>query len=140
MNLATADAIIDKILQHGVARKSPPLTISIVDLTGAVVALKRQDGAPPCRPEIATGKARTCVHFGRSSRAYGKLTEERPNFGRAVSDLAPNPYVPVAGGVSIRDKDGVVIGAVGVSGDTSDNDEALAVSALAELGMSAVLE
>ena len=140
MNLATADAIIEKILAQGAARKSPPLTVSVVDTAGAIVALKRQDGAPLARPDIATGKARTCIHFGRSSRAYGKLCDDRPHFGRAASDLAPSPYVPAAGGVAIKDAGGAVIGAVGVSGDTSDNDEAMAAAALAELGLSAVLE
>ena len=140
MNLATADAIIEKILQQGAARKSPPLTISVVDRAGAVTALKRQDGSPPARADLATGKARTALHWGRSSRSYGKLCDERPNFGRAVSDLAPTPYVPVAGGVAIKDNTGTVIGAVGVSGDTSDNDESIAAAALAELGFSAVLE
>jgi uncharacterized protein GlcG (DUF336 family) len=140
MNLSTAETIIERILQHGARRKSPPLTISVVDIAGAVTALKRQDGSPSSRPEIATAKARTAIHWGRSSRAYGKLCDDRPNFGRAVSDLAPTPYVPVAGGVAIKDANGVVIGALGVSGDTSDNDEAMAAEALAELGLTAVLE
>ena len=140
MNLSTADDIIQKILQHGAARKAPPLTVSVIDTAGSIIALKRQDGAPLSRPEIATGKARTAIHWGRSSRAFGKICEERPNFGRAVSDLAPTPYVPAAGGVAIKDESGVIIGAVGVSGDTSDNDEAMACAALAELGFSAVLE
>ena len=140
MNLATADAIIGKILEQAAARKAPPLTVSVVDTAGCIVALKRQDGAPLIRPDIATGKARTCIFFGKSSRLYGKLTDERPNFGRAVSDLAATAFVPAAGGVPVKDGQGVLLGAVGVSGDTSDNDEAMAIAALGELGLVAVLE
>ena len=140
MNLATADAIIAGILKQGAARKAPPLTVSVVDTAGSIVSLKRQDGAPLLRPEIATGKARACVYWGKSSRIYGKLTEDRPQFGRSVSDLAPTPLVPAAGGVPVKDPSGVLLGAVGVSGDTSDNDEAMAVAALGELGLTAVLD
>jgi uncharacterized protein GlcG (DUF336 family) len=140
MTLADADAIIEKIFKQGAERKAPPLTVSVVDTAGAIVALRRQDGAPLLRPEIATGKARTCIYWGKSSRIYGKLTDERPNFGRAVSDLANTPLVPAAGGVAIRDSSGTVIGAVGVSGDTSDNDESMAVAGLLELGLTAVLD
>lgn len=140
MNLATADAIIEKILKQGAERKAPPLTVSVVDTAGAIVALRRQDGAPLLRPEIATGKARTCIYWGKSSRIYGKLTDDRPNFGRAVSDLAGTALVPAAGGVPIKDATGTLIGAVGVSGDTSDNDEAMALAALAELGLTAILD
>src|SRR5437016_1903053 len=140
MTLATAEAIITGILKQGAERKSPPLTVAVLDTAGAIVALKRQDGAPLLRPEIATGKARTAIFWGKSSRSYGKLSEERPNFGRAISDLAATPFVPAAGGVAVQDASGAVIGAVGVSGDTSDNDEAMAVAALTELGLTAVLD
>jgi uncharacterized protein GlcG (DUF336 family) len=140
MTLATADAIIEVILKQAAQRKAPPLTISVVDTAGCIVALKRQDGSPLIRPDIATGKARTCILFGKPSRAYGKLTEDRPHFGRALSDLAATALVPAAGGVPVKDASGSLIGAVGVSGDTSDNDEAMASAALAELGLSAVLE
>jgi uncharacterized protein GlcG (DUF336 family) len=140
MKLATADAIIERIFKQGADRKSPPLTVSVVDTAGSIVALRRQDGAPLIRPDLATGKARTCIYWGKSSRIYGKITEDRPNFGRAVSDLAATAFVPAAGGVPIKDESGGLIGAVGVSGDTSDNDEAMAVAALSELGLTAVLE
>lgn len=140
MNLATADAIIEGIFKQGAIRKAPPLTVSVVDAAGSLVALRRQDGAPLIRPEIATGKARACIFWGKSSRIYGKLTEDRPQFGRSISDLAPTPLVPAAGGVPIKDQSGAFIGAVGVSGDTSDNDEAMAAAALNELGLTAVLD
>ena len=140
MNLATADAIIEGIFRIAAGRKAPPLTVSVVDAGGSVVSLKRQDGAPLIRPEVATGKARACIYWGKSSRAYGKLTEDRPQFARSISDLAPSPLVPAAGGVPIKDASGALIGAVGVSGDTSDNDEAMAAAALGELGLTAALE
>jgi uncharacterized protein GlcG (DUF336 family) len=140
MNLDTAEAIIAGIFQQAAVRQAPPLTVAVVDPAGSLVSLKRQDGAPPIRPDIAAGKARACVWWGKSSRIYGKLTEDRPPFGRSVSDLAPTALVPAAGGVPVKDANGTLIGAVGVSGDTSDNDEALAVAALQALGLTPVLD
>jgi uncharacterized protein GlcG (DUF336 family) len=140
MKLVTADAIIEAIFKLGASRQAPPLTVSVVDAAGSIVSLKRQDSAPLLRPEIATGKARACVFWGKSSRIYGQLTEDRPQFGRSISDLAPTPLVPAAGGVPIKDQSGEFIGAVGVSGDTSDNDEAMALAALKELGLTPVLD
>jgi uncharacterized protein GlcG (DUF336 family) len=139
VNLKTADAIIDGILKQAAARNAPPLTISVVDAGGYVVSLRRQDGAPALRPEIATGKARTFILWGKSSRAFGVLTEQRPGFANTVLAASPVAMIAAAGGVGIQDANGNAIGAVGVSGDTSDNDEAMAAAALAELGLKAVI-
>jgi len=139
VNLQTADAIIDGIFKLGAARNAPPLTVAVVDAGGYLVALRRQDGAPALRPDIATGKARTCILWGKSSRAFGTLTEQRPGFANTVLATSPVPMVAAAGGVSIQDANGNAIGAVGVSGDTSDNDEAMAAAALTELGLKAVI-
>jgi uncharacterized protein GlcG (DUF336 family) len=139
VNLQTADAIIEGIFKQGAERKAPPLTVAVVDPGGYVVALRRQDGAPALRPDIATGKARTCILWGKSSRAFGLLAEQRPGFANTVLAASPNPMIAAAGGVAIQDAHGAPIGAVGVSGDTSDNDEAMAVAALTELGLKAVI-
>ena len=139
MNLQTADAIIDGIFKQGAARNAPPLTVAVVDPGGYLVALRRQDGAPSLRPDIATGKARTCVLWGKSSRAFGQLAEQRPSFAVTVLAASPAPLVAAAGGITIQDASGTVVGAVGVSGDTSDNDEAMAAAALGELGLKAVI-
>jgi uncharacterized protein GlcG (DUF336 family) len=139
VNLQTADAIIDGIFKQAAARNAPPLTVAVVDPGGYVVALRRQDGAPSIRPDVAIGKARTCILWGKSSRAFGVLAEQRPGFANTVLAASPSPLIAAAGGVSIQDSNGANIGAVGVSGDTSDNDEAMAAAALAELGLKAVL-
>lgn len=139
MNLQTADAIIAGIFKIAEERKAPPLTVSVVDAGGYIVALRRQDGAPALRPDIATGKARTCILWGKSSRVFGVLSEQRPGFANTVLAASPVPMVAAAGGVGIQDASGNPIGAVGVSGDTSDNDEAMAAAALAELGLKAAL-
>lgn len=115
------------------------MTVSVVDAGGYIVALRRQDGAPALRPDIATGKARTCILWGKSSRVFGVLSEQRPGFANTVLAASPVPMVAAAGGVGIQDASGNPIGAVGVSGDTSDNDEAMAAAALAELGLKAAL-
>ncbi len=139
MNLQTADAIIAGIFKLAAERSAPPLTVAVLDAGGYMVALRRQDGAPALRPDIAIGKARTCVLWGKSSRAFGLLAEQRPGFANTVLAAASSPMIAAAGGVSIQDSSGATIGAVGVSGDTSDNDEAMAATALAELGLKAVL-
>jgi uncharacterized protein GlcG (DUF336 family) len=139
VNLQTADAIVEAILKQGAARKAPPLTVAVVDMSGSVVCVRRQDGSPSLRPDIAIGKARTCVLWGKSSRAFAQLTEQRPGFANTVLAASPSPLIAAAGGVSIQDSGGQLIGAAGVSGDTSDNDEAMAVAALSELGLKAVI-
>jgi uncharacterized protein GlcG (DUF336 family) len=139
VNLQTADAIVEAIFKQGAARNAPPLTVAVVDLSGSVVCLRRQDGSPSLRPDIAIGKARTCVLWGKSSRAFAQLTEQRPGFANTVLAASPSPLIAAAGGVSIQDSAEELIGAVGVSGDTSDNDEALAVSALTEVGLKAII-
>ena len=135
MTLETAVAIIDKILELGATRKAPPLTVAVVDPAGMLMALKRQDGSPLIRPDVALGKARTCIFWGKSSRGFAKLTADRASFASAASDLAISPLVPAAGGIHVLSGDGVLLGAVGVSGDTSDNDEAMATFALEQLGL-----
>src|SRR5690242_11621107 len=133
MKLHQAEALVELILMLGAERKSPPLTVSVVDASGTVVVLKRQDGSPLIRPEFATGKARTCLYWGASSKAYGKFAAERPIFASAASACTPMPLIPAGGGVAILSKEGVLLGAVGVSGDTSENDEAIAIAAIEQL-------
>jgi uncharacterized protein GlcG (DUF336 family) len=110
----------------------------------AVVAKGREagmkplnDGAPPLRPAVAIGKAAGAVGFGVASRRLGEMAVERPHFVGAIGHLAPHGLVPVAGGVNVVDGEGRIIGAVGVSGDTSDNDEIAALAGIAAAGLKA---
>jgi uncharacterized protein GlcG (DUF336 family) len=130
VSLSIANTIIDGTVARGRELSLKPLTVAVVDAGGWLVAFQRADGSPNLRPAIAIGKAAGAVGLGVSSRKIGDMAVERPHFVGAVTHLAPQGLVPVAGGVIILDQDGKVIGAVGVSGDTSDNDELCALAGI----------
>ncbi|MEI9889250.1 MAG: heme-binding protein [Caulobacteraceae bacterium] len=114
-----------------------PLTVAVVDAGGSLICFQRNDGAPPLRPAIAIGKAAGAVGFGVPSRRLSDMAVERPHFVGAIGHLAPYGLIPVAGGVNVVDGEGRIIGAVGVSGDTSDNDEVAAIAGIAAAGLKA---
>ena len=137
LTLEQAAAIVDEAIRTGRDRGMNPLTVSVVDDGGHLKAFKREDGpGAALRPQVATGKAFGAVGMGRSSRALGAMAAERPHFVGALSDVAQGRLVPVPGGVLIKDGE-EVIGAVGVSGDTSDNDEIAAVAGIEAAGLNA---
>ncbi len=137
LTLAQAATIVDVAIETGHDKGMNPLTVSVVDDGGHLKAFKREDGpGAALRPHIATGKAFGAVGMGRSSRALGAMAAERPHFIGALSDVAQGRLVPVPGGVLIKDGE-EIIGAVGVSGDTSDNDEVAAVAGIEAAGLSA---
>jgi uncharacterized protein GlcG (DUF336 family) len=103
----------------------------------ALEAFGAEDGTSLRRAEIAIGKAHGALAMGVGSRTLGKRAEERPHFIAAVTHVVGGSLVPVAGGVLIRGDDNSLIGAVGISGDTSDNDEAVALAGLAAAGLKA---
>ncbi len=139
LTLEQAATIVDIAIKTGHDKGMNPLTVSVVDDGGHLKAFKREDGpGAALRPHVATGKAFGAVGMGRSSRALGVMAAERPHFVAALSDVAQGRLVPVPGGVLIKDGD-EVIGAVGVSGDTSDNDEIAAVAGIEAAGLSAGL-
>lgn len=113
-----------------------PLTIAVLDAGGHLKALAREDGTSNLRAEIAQGKARGAVSMGLGSRALFKRAQEQPFFIQSMNALSGGSLVPVPGGVLVRNENGV-IGAVGITGDSSDNDEACAVSAIEFVGLRA---
>jgi len=136
LNLKTANAIANHIIQAAENRDDlKPMTAVVIDAGGSVICAQRQDGASPIRVDLAKGKANGAVMMGLSSRKLGERAEQQPYFIQAMNALSNGSLVPVAGGVLIRDSNGVVLGSVGVTGDTSDNDEELALNALAALGL-----
>lgn len=135
ITLTQARAIIAGALDRGAALKCRPLTIVVLDPGGHVVALERQDGSSNLRPEIARGKAAGALALGVSSRQIGVMAAERPSFVASLTGLADGRLVPAAGGVLIRDGDGELLGAVGVTGDTSDRDEDCALHGVAAAGL-----
>ncbi len=138
LTLDQASAIIDTALDTAHGKGFKPLTVVVIDDGGNLKAMKREDGpGAPLRPQIAFGKAFGAVGFGVASRLVEERALDRPHFMSAISDVSGGRVVPVAGGVLIRDGGGEIIGAVGISGDTSDNDALCAVAGIEAAGLAA---
>ncbi|KAA0968949.1 heme-binding protein [Aureimonas fodinaquatilis] len=134
LTLEIARKIVAAGFEQAAKSNFKPLTIAVLDAGGALIALERQDGSSRMRPEIAIGKANGAIAMGLGSRALFKRAEEQPYFIQAMNGLAGGSLVPVPGGVLIR-QNGQIIGAVGITGDTSDNDEAAALAGIAAVGL-----
>jgi uncharacterized protein GlcG (DUF336 family) len=137
IDLARATAIVDKALAHGQSLKLPPLTVAVLDGSGCLVSFKRQDGSSLLRPEIAQAKAWGALGMGMGSRALAQRASVQPAFISAVNSLAGGRLIPVPGGVLIRSSDKSIIGAVGITGATSDQDETCAVAGIEAAGFTA---
>lgn len=138
LTLAAARTILSASMAEARARGLKPLSIAIVDAGGHLVAFEREDGASFLKPKVAFGKAHGAVAMGLGSRALFERAQAQPFFIQAVNALADGALVAVPGGVLIRAAGGgVVLGAVGISGDTSDADEAVAVAGILAAGLSA---
>ena len=137
LTLAHAQTIIAEALRQGGALGLKPLTVAVLDAGGHPIALARQDGSPNLRPSLAIAKASGALALGVSSRRIGEMAAERPAFIGSLSAISQAGIIPAAGGVIIVDADGAAIGAVGVTGDTSDNDEAVALAGIAAAGLAA---
>lgn len=111
-----------------------PLGVSVLDAGGHLVAFERQDGASFLRHEIGAGKAFGALALGMGGRMVTKHAMERPHFMQGLSGVSDGRVVPVPGGVLIRDAQNAIVGAVGISGDTSDNDETCAVAGIEAAG------
>ena len=140
LDLETARTIIADARAHGRSAGFKPLTVVVLDAGGHVVAVEREDGASIKRFEIAFGKAHGALSLGMGSRSIMGRAEQQPFFIAAVTSAVGGALVPVPGGVLLRDEDGALLGAVGVTGDTSDNDEAAAVAGIAGAGLVAQVD
>ncbi len=137
LTLATANAIIEGAFARGAELGLKPLGVSVLDAGGHLVAFQRQDGASFLRPQMSAGKAYGALSIGAGSRRLEAFAKERPHLMAGVSDVSGGRIVAVAGGVLILNRDGEIVGAVGISGDTSDNDEAAAVAGIEAAGFAA---
>jgi uncharacterized protein GlcG (DUF336 family) len=137
LNLEQARTIIAAARAYGRDHKLKPLTVVVLDPGGHLLALEREDGASHGRPQIAGGKAAGALALGVSSRAIGDMAVDRPTFVASLSGAFEGKIIPVAGGVLIRDGDGKLLGAVGISGDLSDHDEAAAIAGIEAAGLKA---
>lgn len=125
-----ARTIIRKALAKGREMDLKPLSVVVLDAGGHVKSFEREDGAAPGRFLIAQGKAYGAVMLGMSGSAQMARAEQQGYFMNAVNGVYGGQVVPVPGGVLVRDARGNVIGAVGVTGDTSDNDLVAAVAGI----------
>jgi uncharacterized protein GlcG (DUF336 family) len=135
LSLTQARTIIAGALQEGRAKSLAPLAVVVLDSGGHLIAMEREDGAGTLRFEIALGKAYGAIGLGFGSRVLGARNQGRDAFLAALAVAADGRSVPVAGGVLVLNAEGMVIGAVGVSGDTSDADEACAVAGVKAAGL-----
>jgi uncharacterized protein GlcG (DUF336 family) len=129
----SARTIVDAAFAHGRAQGYQPLTVAVLDPGGALVALGRQDGSGFLRPDLAIGKAWGLLGLGMTNRALVARAAESPEIYASIVALAHGKAVAVPGGVLVRDADGTLLGAVGVSGDASLNDEAAALAGVTEV-------
>jgi uncharacterized protein GlcG (DUF336 family) len=137
LTLAKATQIIGAAFAKGADLELKPLGVSVLDAGGHLVAFQRQDGASFLRPQMSAGKAYGALAVGMGSRRVEAFARERPHLVAGICDVSGSRILPVVGGVLVRDHAGTIIGAVGISGDTSDNDEAAAIAGIEAAGFTA---
>ena len=135
LSLAEANAIVTGALRLGREAGMLPLTVVALDAGGKPVAMQSEDGSGLLRFDIAFGKAWGALGMGISSRLIRDRLAARPAFQAALAAASDGRFVPVPGGVLVQTGEGVTIGAVGVSGDTSEKDEYCAVEAIRSAGL-----
>lgn len=134
LSLSQARAIIQGTLAAGSNLSLQPLTVVVLDTGGHLIAAEREDGASNKRFEVAYGKAHGAMSLGMGSRKLYERAQEQPFFAAALGSVI-GPLVPVPGGVLVKAADGTVLGAVGVSGDTSEHDEEAALAGIDSAGL-----
>jgi uncharacterized protein GlcG (DUF336 family) len=141
IDLKTANALIETAFRIARSHEHLPITCCVVDRGGHVVSAQREDNSSTFRFEIAYGKAWTCMALHHSTRfVEDKMTKNRPHFVDSLGAASNGRFIPALGGVMIRDREsGELIGAIGITGDTGENDEMVAVEAIKECGLQADL-
>jgi len=137
VTLAQASAIVDAALKKAREMKTNPMTVAVLDAGGHLVAFKREDKSGLLRFDIAFGKAWGSLGMGFGSRTIADRSSRQTIFYDALVTVSGGRLVPVPGGVLIKDASGDVLGAVGISGDTSDKDEVCAVAGIEAAGLKA---
>jgi uncharacterized protein GlcG (DUF336 family) len=140
ITLRQATTVVEAALRAARETGCAPLAVAVLDDGGHLKAFAREDGAGLIRPQIAIGKAWGALGMGFGSRTLARRVAEQPQqqaFFAALNAMSGGRVVPAAGGVLIKDAGGAVLGAVGISGDTSEKDEACAVAGIAAAGLTA---
>ncbi len=135
LSLAQANSMIAGALSKAADEGLRPLTVVVHDPGGNLIACQRADGSSPVAAKFAGGKACGALALGQSSRKIAEMSEGRPHFVPMLEGMAPGGVVPVAGGVIACDAEGVIVGAIGVTGETPENDEACALAGIAAVGL-----
>jgi len=138
LKLEDANTIIAGALAHARQQSLKPLSVIVLDARASLVAAQSENGVSILRPSIAHGKANGAIQLGMGTRALMNRAEQQAYFVDAINGVAGGDLVPVPGGVLVMDGT-TLIGAVGISGDTSDNDEAAAVAGITAAGFSPVI-
>jgi uncharacterized protein GlcG (DUF336 family) len=137
VTLAQASTIVDTALKKGRETNCAPLSVAVLDAGGHLVAFKREDKSGILRFDIAFGKAWGALGMGFGSRTLAERAANTPQFFNMLAAVSDGRMVANAGGVLIRGPGGDVIGAVGISGDTADKDEACAIAGIQAAGLKA---
>jgi uncharacterized protein GlcG (DUF336 family) len=137
LTLAQASTIVDVALKKGRETSCAPLTVAVLDAGGHLVAFKREDRSGILRFDIAYGKAWGALGMGFGSRTLFERSANTPMFFTSLAVASGGRLVPNPGGVLIKDASGDILGAVGISGDTSDKDEACAIAGVEAAGLKA---
>ena len=135
LTLAQASTIVDAALEKGAELGLAPLTVAVLDTGGHLVAFKREDKSGILRGDIAIGKAWGALGMGFGSREISNRASKMPVFFTALTAVSQGRLVPVPGGVLILDRGLELVGAVGISGDTSDQDETCAIAGIEAAGL-----
>lgn len=135
LTLTIAERIVDAALATRRKQRMLPLSVAVLDAGAHLVAFKREDGSGVLRFDIAMGKAAAALGMGMSTRLIRDRLANRPAFIGALAAAASGRFIPVPGGVLVLDSEGAAIGAVGISGDTSDKDEYCAIEAIKAAGL-----
>jgi uncharacterized protein GlcG (DUF336 family) len=137
LDLRNANKIIEQAIEKARQMKIKPVSIVVLDESGHLQAMQREDGASMFRFDVATGKAWAAVAMGASSRALANRAKGNPNFFVTLAATAHGKFLPQTGGVLIRAADGTILGAAGASGGTGDEDEAICAYGIEQAGFKA---
>lgn len=137
LTLATASMVVDQTLRFARDIDAAPLSVAVLDTGGHVVVLKREDEAGIVRNEVAVGKAWATLGMGLGGRTLEQRTQGAAAFFGAVTAASDGRFIPRTGGVLLRSAEGTVVGAAGVSGDTSEVDERCVLAGVEGTGLTA---
>lgn len=139
ISLDAANKIIDATIKKSREMNLKPMTAIVLDTGGHLVSFQREDNSGNVRYEVALGKAYASLGLGKSTRSVREQAMGRPHFSQALSEISQGRFIPVLGGILIRDGDGALVGALGVTGDTEENDEIAGIAGIEASGLAADL-